>query len=1120
MQTLNLFKKSLKGLLALSLSIPSSFAKAEDSDSQPTIKSTHFTERRRPYHVEKDEKGNPTKLWIPTGEVTDGSNMVPTGVVLDLTKPEELLPNFKAFLEASQFINNGGPVPPEKTPTLAGKATSKFVRAGKWGAGHVASFGNQYFFFQLAMGVIEMANLAMSYSSNPTAREKFWKSALSTEGVVGFAGFVAADQGFQKLVRKFYKNPGPMAELTISNFGMSLGMTASSVIGELYHDRAFQQCATSEYTDLESCDTAYKSWVLTNKIVDFIPMLAQNFMSGSLSALANSAVLKARSNLKANKVEKYFAGREELKDANKIEKFMAFKAEKRAKLASGIYARVSRLGLTSSLVEKGVQGSVGVLANGLAMTEGLVIFMGIDGLISSPIMDWFMSEYVSQKRNLIETLLDDPFEFTTDIIKTASFGTITENPINVISDGVWSALNFFMPTRFPKFDQGFKDFKPSTYAKFWVLMKDLNITANAKKIKPDQAKNWLTHTWAFMKDMTPKQIQDLSIDRKYINYPQDDWKIVKEAHQAVVESVKFEKANSWKEITDIRFCNKDLPAAQNLKFQDALNLIVLSEKDRNCLINTNLYDNLAMYITLNLQNRQNLLGKATAVSTDWLDATTRFNDLFNIYAEVTSHFVQNMFALKQGLKKYRMYTSNGKFQDLDVFNPSYESVQKLVDNATQGKDRFNCMPGEDPADCEERRDESNNKFLPQWVGRVKINSVTDYIIAQMACGPDAIVKTQSSMLGFNKRNEFGGTMADSFSQQQFTGITGRIAQKIGQFSDSIKYQLSGRKDEYRPIADMSQEFVSPHSQMVQMAWGSYVHFIPPRLTSGNGNICQTPLSRSTAVERYYLAPTKADYIEHSPKSAFMDANDDRVFQRGQQKIYTNLIEYISQNMLPNLLSNSDVPDKNISNYIFWYDDHVTSVFNESFLGLQKLYSTAMEKLYLPVLTTTKCTENCDDTTGAQHKVARGVYKAIDVELKLLFAVLNEIYANPVQSKAHLNAQTAKDWQKITQEIIQKENALILSFQNTDINSWLESAQNGQPGTAVSQSTQAVDALVQKIDMKNNKNFNELQMATLKMILDELASLLQQRKIYAMMSQVTTIHRDNIELPHTKHRPGK
>ena len=169
----------------------------------------------------------------------------------------------------------------------------------------------------------------------------------------------------------------------------------------------------------------------------------------------------------------------------------------------------------------------------------------------------------------------------------------------------------------------------------------------------------------------------------------------------------------------------------------------------------------------------------------------------------------------------------------------------------------------------------------------------------------------------------------------------------------------------------------PNSAMIYTPAGLYPRFVPPRIVTGNGNLCDGRLTENNSVE----------------KGQWSDGH----------KSYDGILPFVLGHIKPELMAvnpkNSNFPD--FSN---WYLANVAPVYNKAIAGFQNNYDQIIHENLRSNLLRDKFTDGCSSSQHCMQswktpKVSQGVYQSMEVEMRVLLGLLNEIYIYPTEMMA-------------------------------------------------------------------------------------------------------------------------
>ena len=803
-------------------------------------------------------------------------------------------------------------------------------------------FTTQYIYFQMVMGLAALVSLSMNYENDPIALHNYLKTYTSPdrigESVVSFGGFLYGDNKMQHFLKEHLFLNGPRHQMIVQQFGMATGLLFSTVIGELWNDKSIRLCWSSRGTDLTQCDAAYDTWVKTDRIVQYIPMMIQNggsaLLSGGVTKVAQTSwattkAIKARLG-GASKADQVVADAESLvKPAASKKKFLRFKSLQM---------------VTDGTVDV-LKQFKGGLAGGVV---GLSVFMAVDAVVSSPMMKAYTRNYIAEQNSWLRRAKE-----------TVSQSNIF--PIAWSSYYAYAVLSTLFPNYFPKIQDDkekanwIREFDLDTFFKFFRLWAKYNIAARKE-----------SGEISLLNMFMPQPIATIKRESKVVDYPQDDFEMMRDAHEALLSSLQYSKDHLW-QTYNVSQCSPSLSTASQLTFQQALQFYIgLSKTEKQCIVDINIYDNLVSYIDRSTKHRNFIMAPLLAATTAWIEAMSKFEDLAKISFLSYRTIVRNQFAVEH---KFQTYTGDDN-KPTPVLPLSDESKGYDIVHTIVKADEKPLNHEEDCADgdysCRSVGEDKDENFLPttfhgsnDGVGKVAITNNTDYLIAQMACGPD--VKDTSAYYA-------------SVSAQTYETFVGKWARILGSGIEKVYSKIPALGyDEFKVFDDKIKD---PNTALIYTPEGFYPRFIPPRIVTGNGDICLNPKTGNNTVR-------------------------DGVFADGSKE-YAGLLPYVLSHLQPEIMNNPKFPT--IANFKNWYEGKVQPALDAGVETYQGVYNRIIEQEFGPSLLRSKFTDGCPDNVDCfrawkVHKVAMGVYNAMEVEIRVLLGMLNEVYQYPTELMA-------------------------------------------------------------------------------------------------------------------------
>ncbi len=799
---------------------------------------------------------------------------------------------------------------------------------------------SQYFYFQVVMGLSALAGLAMNYEHDPIALQNAIKSYTSWdhagESVFSFGAFLYGDAGFQHILKQYLKMDGPRSAMMVQQLGMGIGLLMSTVVGEIWNDKNIRLCATSRGTDLDHCDAAFDSWVKSERIVQYIPMIIQNTGAALGSAAITSIAKQGYSGLKTG----WSAIKGET-EANKV--LTSIKKNAKPKFRDKVYAKIANF-KTGRAVSKAIYGRSLMFVEGfLPAVIGLSVFMTVDAVVASPLMKAYTKNYITEKRSWLRGL------------KQAAGST---RLLSLGGLGIYSILSIVMPNYFPKFtdektrENWWHDFDLETFLKFYRLWTKYNI-ASRKESGDVSIINMLF--W--------QPISKTLRESKVVDMPQDDFEIIRDAHQALLSSLEFSKKDLW-QTYNVDKCSASLSTAAQLTFQQAMQFYIgLNKSEKQCIVDINIYDNLVSFIDRNSKHRNFILSPLTSATSAWMEALSKFVDMQKIAYFTYQNLTRSQFAASKNQTTYPMPKG-----PISVIPLTYEGVQAVVKENGKSSNHEAACAEADYA-CKSVGEERDANFLPgKWgsnsdIGQVAIKNNTDYIIAQMACGPDV-----------KDTNDFWDKASSAQTYETFFGkwvrVLGSGFEKVYKSIPALGY------DEFKAFDAMKD----PNSAMIYTPAGLYPRFIPPRIVTGNGEICMHRKRGDNSV-------ATGEWAE----SAKADA-----------EVYKGLLPYVISHIKPEIMNNQANPE--ISNFKKWFTENIKPPLDAGLDAYQSVFNRILKQSLAPNLLRNKFTDGCKSGQNCfkswkVHKVSLGVYQSMEVEIRVLLGLLNEIYSYPSEFMA-------------------------------------------------------------------------------------------------------------------------
>ncbi len=911
--------KILRLILSLQIALAPSLVRADNAAPATSPTAVADAEPIPPAMREGND------LWVPTEKDKFGIGV--DGVKVQLGTPEQVAQN---------------------RPSIMAKKTI---------GDRAFHFTSQYVYFQMVMGLSALATLAMNYENDPIALQNFIKSYTSWdhfgESLFSFGAFLWGDAKVTHLLKQHLKLNGPGSALLVQQIGMGAGLVLSTVVGELWNDKNIRLCAASRGTDLDHCDAAFDTWVKTDRIVQYIPMIIQNTGAALISAGITKVIQKS--------IAGVAAGLDKVTGKTEVDKMVAaIKKGTKPKIRDRVYAWISNFGIgkkTSTEIAKRGFMFLDGLPGGII---GLSLFMVVDATVASPAMKAYTKNYIAEQRSWIRRLKDN--------VSTASF-----YPLTWTSYWLYAGLSSAFPDYFPKFtdekskERWMREFDLDTFTKFYRLWAKYNIAA-----RKESGEVSLINMFSW------QPISKTMRESKIVDYPQDGFEIIRDAHEALLTSLDYSKKDLW-QTYNVNHCSASLSAAAQLSFQQAMQFYIgLTKEEKQCIVDINIYDNLVSFIERNTKHRNFLLSPLTTATSAWMEALSKFTDMAKISFFTYRTLVKSQLAASKNQTTYP--SPRGPINAIPL---TYEGVLSVVkENEKESNHEVECNKA-DPGyyACMAIGEERDSNFLPSpWgsnsgIGQVAIKNNTDYIIAQMACGPD--VKDTSAF--------YNGLSAQTY--ETFIGKMGRV---ISMGLDTAYRHIPGLGyDEFKVFHGKMKD---PNSAMIYTPVGLYPRFVPPRIVTGKGDICMNRITGDNSVAT-------------------------GIFAEGGKE-YKGLLPYVVSHIKPEILINPKNPDA--VNFRDWYLENIQVPLDAGYDAFQGVFGRILKQELAPVLLRDKFTDGCKNGQNCfqswkHHKVSLGVYQSMMIEIRVLLGLLNEIYVYPSEMMA--KARTLDDKNPLATSVI-------------------------------------------------------------------------------------------------------
>ncbi len=151
------------------------------------------------------------------------------------------------------------------------------------------------FTFFVALGAVATANTIFNASENPAAIDQFLESQKSPLGQIAFASFMVANGLASEPLMALTQSRS--ARAFIPYLGMSVGMTASTLVHEIGSFPGITKCALSLSLVPKACDEAYAAWIKfdeTEKGHEFaaqlFAMVASTLLAGSIEIIGKATL--------------------------------------------------------------------------------------------------------------------------------------------------------------------------------------------------------------------------------------------------------------------------------------------------------------------------------------------------------------------------------------------------------------------------------------------------------------------------------------------------------------------------------------------------------------------------------------------------------------------------------------------------------------------------------------------------------------------------------------------------------------------------------------------------------------------------------------------------------------
>jgi hypothetical protein len=402
-----------------------------------------------------------------------------------------------------------------------------------------------------------------------------------------------------------------------------------------------------------------------------------------------------------------------------------------------------------------------------------------------------------------------------------------------------------------------------------------------------------------------------------------DLTTLKASQEALINSIGESEKSQWLE-PNLKACFATGSTAEALW---------MPGKTRDCLLANDLIGVLGRYAETNKKWRQVLLSDTIQAEASWRQALFRFTVLFvgsyTIYRDVIN-----------GIHNERRGTVPPGQEPVDL------SLQALGEKLKQAVPVVKPV-AERTDDEREALDNLHPKFAEG--GFAYTPELLDYMLAQMACGPQAEAKP-------------------NVLQQMITG----------------KWLGFGH------FKDMPE----PTTPVLATPLGSSFTFTPPNITSGDGSICQIKPRIPEELAKKETAIQSESWLMDPQMTHKAGWYDDE-----SGKFYSDLFDYVKTHVRSDLVRTEGI----YSGFEDWWDDQIATPTETIWAGFRTQYQKFLKEKFFPQLVKRKLRsgEGCNDSnadicgdSGVSDKGTRislGVFQSMELEIKGYLQVLLPIY---------------------------------------------------------------------------------------------------------------------------------
>lgn len=401
---------------------------------------------------------------------------------------------------------------------------------------------------------------------------------------------------------------------------------------------------------------------------------------------------------------------------------------------------------------------------------------------------------------------------------------------------------------------------------------------------------------------------------------------VKASHEALANAIAEAEKNQWVEPV-LKTC---------FATGSVVEALWMPGKTRDCLLANDLIGVLGRYAETNKKWRQVLLSDAIQAEASWRQALFRFTILFAgsyaVYRDVIN-----------GIHNERRGTVPPGQEPVDLSLQALgEKLKKAVPVVKPVAERSD--------DEREALDHLHPKFAEG--GFAYTPELLDYMLAQMACGPQAEAKP-------------------NVLQQMITG----------------KWLGFGH------FKDMPE----PTTPVLATPLGSSFTFTPPNITSGDGSICQRKPRIPEELAKKETAIQSESWLMDPQMTHKAGWYDDE-----SGKFYWDLFDYVKTHVRSDLVRTEGI----YSGFEDWWDDQIATPTETIWAGFRTQYQKFLKEKFFPQLVKRElrsgqhceegeaslCREDGDGgISGKDTRISLGVYQSMELEIKGYLQVLLPIY---------------------------------------------------------------------------------------------------------------------------------